>query len=60
MFPRLAVRLALLVMIGAFTALSVGCDATVGVGIGVGYPYAPYGPYGPWAPTVWVGGPVIR
>ena len=62
MISRLAGRVLLFVALAAVSVLSVGCDGgTVGVGIGVGYPYGPYDPSGPWGPTTtWIGGPVIR
>ena len=41
----------------SLTALTAGCNATVGVGVSVYHP----GPWhGPWGGGVYVGGPVYR
>lgn len=37
--------------------LSLGCNGSAGVGIGVDYPYQPHGPTGGWGTGAWVGGP---
>ena len=52
---RLSTRLLGLALVLAFAVTMIGCNATVGVGVSVGYP----GPYrGPWGGGVYVGGPI--
>ena len=48
-------RLLLLTLVVGFAVSMVGCNATVGVGVGVAYP-GPY--YGPWGGGVYVGVPI--
>lgn len=56
MSTRALIRCAGLLFAVTLALLAAGCEATVGVGIGVGYPYGPYGgPWGPYGP----GGPVF-
>jgi hypothetical protein len=67
MTSRFMTRLLMLLLVATLAAFTSGCEAVVGVGVGVGYPYGPYGPYGgyggyrpPWGRVGgWVGGPVL-
>ena len=55
MTTRCMTRMMALLAVVLVAAFASGCEATVGVGIGVGYPYGPYGGYpgyGPWGPVL--------
>jgi predicted small secreted protein len=52
---RRLVRFLALALVAAFALGTAGCNATVGVGVSVGYP-GPY--YGPWGGGVYGGYPL--